>query len=303
MGGLLYRKIHPPGFSLWRDRKQDVKKGRNCNQWVTSENRTDRQIVEQMKDSFVSVVSHELRTPISSIHGALGLLATQKLGTLCPEGEELLTIAVAESRRLVRLVSDILDWERIEAGHLTLEKEACQVKDLIRWASEGARSRAESAGIQIETSSVSTVIWVDCDRILQTLNHLLDNAIKFSPAQTTIQITAELYKPIPGEVRGETLQGQNKLGKIDALSPYFSKSSVVLISIHDRGRGIPADRLEAIFEPFEQVDASDTRQPGGTGLGLAICRSIVQQHGGQLWATSTLGEGSHFFLTLPLYSI
>lgn len=250
------------------------------------ENITERRTVERMKDNFVSVVSHEMRTPLTSICGALGLLATGQLGYLCSDGEELLNIAFLESQRLVRLVSDILDLERIKSGHLTFVKAACQVAELMERAIESTKAIAEQAGITLEVTLVSEVVWADCDRILQTLTNLLNNAIKFSAANSTIWLRAERYQFPELDNREE---GEN-----------LNVSPVVLISVQDQGRGIPADKLEAIFEPFEQVDASDSRQKGGTGLGLAICRHIVQQHGGQIWVQSQLGKGSHFFFTLPI---
>jgi signal transduction histidine kinase len=113
-------------------------------------------------------------------------------------------------------------------------------------------------------------VWVAPDTIIQTLTNLLSNAIKFSPSNTTITLTAQ------------------------------PQSDHVLFQVKDQGRGIPADKVEAIFGRFQQVDVSDSRQKGGTGLGLAICQSIVQQHGGRIWAESTLGEGSTFYFTLPV---
>jgi signal transduction histidine kinase len=129
---------------------------------------------------------------------------------------------------------------------------------------------------------ISAQLWVDPDRIVQTLTNLLSNAIKFSPPGATVWLTAEVE---PGD------------GAIAYACP---STPTAKFQVKDRGQGIPDDKLETIFDRFQQVDASNSRQRGGTGLGLAICRSIVQQHGGQIWAESTLGKGSTFYFTLPL---
>jgi len=126
---------------------------------------------------------------------------------------------------------------------------------------------------------LSAQVWADPDRILQTLTNLLSNAIKFSPAGATIWLSAQI-KPA-----SESLPAAD--------------SDVLMFMVKDSGRGIPANKLKTIFERFQQVDASDSRNHDGTGLGLAICQSIVEQHGRQIWVESTLGQGSTFYLTLP----
>lgn len=232
---------------------------------------TERQIVERMKDEFVSVVSHELRTPLTSIRSALGVLMSGRLNAQPIKSQRLLEIAFENSNRLVRLLDNILDLERIKSGKVTMEKRPCRAADLMAQAVEVMQAMAEKAEIRLCVMPVPIQLWADPDRIIQTLTNLLSNAIKFSPPNTTVLLSAELQD-----------------------------EQTVLFRIQDRGRGIPSDKLETIFDRFEQVDASDSRHQGGTGLGLAICRSIVQQHGGQIWAESTLGEGSTFYFTLPI---
>ncbi|HEY9705526.1 MAG TPA: ATP-binding protein, partial [Allocoleopsis sp.] len=168
---------------------------------------------------------------------------------------------------------DILDIERIESGKETMDKKNCHVTDLINQAIDSIQNLAEKAEIYIEKYSINTQIWVDADRIIQTITNLLSNAIKFSPPNSTIWINADWAK-----------ENQN----------------LMLFSIKDQGRGIPEDKLESIFGRFQQIDASDSRQKGGTGLGLAICRSIIQQHGGKIWVESELGKGSKFYFTIPV---
>ena len=230
---------------------------------------TERQIVERMKDEFISVVSHELRTPLTSIHGALGMLASGLLNAEPETGKRLLEIAVDSTERLVRLINDILDIERIESGEIQIVKQASNAADLMTNSINAMQAMAKKAGVTLSVSTISAQLWVEPDRIIQTLTNLLSNAIKFSLQGASVWLTAE------------------------------SQGNQILFQVKDQGRGIPADKLETIFERFQQADVSDSRNNEGTGLGLAICRSIVQQHGGQIWVKSTLGEGSTFYFTLP----
>lgn len=230
---------------------------------------TERRQVERMKDEFISVVSHELRTPLTSIHGSLGMLASGLLKAESEQGKRLLQIAVDSTDRLVRLINDILDIERIESGRVKMEKTRCNVTDLIAKAVNIVQPIANQANITLSVTQSSIELWADPDRIVQTLTNLLSNAIKFSPSNSTVWLTAQL------------------------------QNHDVLFTVQDRGRGIPANKLDSIFERFQQVDSSDSRNHDGTGLGLAICRSIVQQHEGQIWVDSVLGEGSTFYFTLP----
>jgi PAS domain S-box-containing protein len=250
---------------------------------------TERQIIERMKDEFVSVVSHELRTPLTSIRSALGLLARGSLNNQPEKSQRMLEIAFDNTNRLVRLINDILDIERINSGKVTMHKQICNVTDLMIQAVDEMRAMAEKAEIHLELTPATVQLWADPDRIVQTITNLLSNAIKFSPPNSTVWLSAEL------ETRENTAI---KIIKEIDTSP--SNSSYLLFQIKDQGRGIPEDKLETIFDRFQQVDASNSRHQGGTGLGLAICRSIIQQHGGKIWAESTLGKGSTFYFTLPI---
>lgn len=238
---------------------------------VTFKDITERQLVERMKDEFVSVVSHELRTPLTSIHGSLGMLASGLLSPGSERGKRLLQIAVDSTDRLVRLINDILDIERIESGKVTMAKEVCNAADLMTEAADVMQAMAQRYGVNLSVSPICVDLWADSDRLIQTLTNLLSNAIKFSPSGSTVCLTAE------------------------------RQELEILFQVKDQGRGIPADKLETIFERFQQVDSSDSRNHEGTGLGLAICRSIVQQHSGRIWAESQLGEGSNFYFTLPIF--
>ncbi|MBD2628633.1 response regulator [Trichormus variabilis] len=231
---------------------------------------TERKQVERMKDEFVSVVSHELRTPLTSIHGSLGMLTSGLLPTDSEQGKRLLQIATDSTERLVRLINDILDIERIESGKVKMEQETCNLEELIASAVNVMQPLAAKAEVSLSISSLSVQVWADPDRIVQTLTNLLSNAIKFSPAGGMVWLIAQ------------------------------QQEDQVLLTIKDQGRGIPSDKLDSIFERFQQVDSSDSRNHEGTGLGLAICKSIVQQHGGSIWVESVLNEGSSFYVTLPI---
>ncbi|EKQ66911.1 PAS domain S-box [Leptolyngbyaceae cyanobacterium JSC-12] len=241
----------------------------------------DRLKVEQLKDEFISVVSHELRTPLTSIRGALGILETEILKDRPEKAKHMLRIALNNSERLVRLVDDILSLERLESGKVRLVMEPCQVADLMQQAVEGIQAIAEQAAIIFSVTPLSATMWASPDALVQTLTNLLSNAIKFSAPGSTVWLAAEFSSlTLPS-------------------SPRYPVPAV-LFSVTDQGRGIPADKLNIIFEKFQQVDISDARKKAGTGLGLAICKNIVQQHGGQIWAESVLGKGSTFYFTVPL---
>lgn len=236
---------------------------------VTFRDASERRAIERMKDEFVSTVSHELRTPLTSIRGALGLLSSGLVEWGSEKCQRLLTIATGNTDRLVRLINDILDLERIASGRVEPHFEFVDAHDLMCQTVDGVHAMAEQAGVTLLVAPVEATLWLDSDRIIQTLTNLVSNAIKFSPRDTAVKLTGT------------------------AADDHF------LFSVSDRGRGIPGDQLETIFERFKQVDASDSRAKGGTGLGLAICRSIVQAHDGRIWAESGNGGGSTFHFTIP----
>jgi PAS domain S-box-containing protein len=236
-------------------------------------NVSDRHEIARMKDEFIAIVSHELRTPLTAIRGSLGILAA---GVLDDELQvkEVLQIALNNSDRLVRLLDDLLNLKRLESGMVPLTIATHTVADLIAQALACTATIAKEANIKISTIFPTIQIQVAGDAIIQTLTNLLSNAIKFSPAGSTVWLSAELQesKSLPN----------------------------ILFAVQDQGRGIPIDKLETIFQPFQQVDISDAQQRRGTGLGLAICKRIVEQHGGQIWVDSELEKGSKFYFTLPI---
>ncbi|RMF20952.1 MAG: response regulator [Cyanobacteria bacterium J083] len=225
---------------------------------------------KRLENEFISIVSHELRTPMTSLMGALDLLNSGKLGDLTKQGKRVLEIALTNTERLVRLVNDILDLERMKSGKITMHKTECNARDLLEAAVQEMQAMADSATVKLLVETVEAKIWADADRLQQTLTNLLSNGIKFSEPNSSIWLKAR------------------------------TESDMLHIEVQDQGRGIPADKLQSIFERFQQVDASDSRKKGGTGLGLAICRNIITQHDGKIWVESALGEGSTFHIKLPL---
>lgn len=237
---------------------------------------TERYAVSRMKDEFISVVSHELRTPLTSIHGALELLDKNVVPLESERGRHVLSIAAENSQRLVRLVNDILQLERLESGKINLNLTLLHSTEVTTRALELMQVLLERANISFVLEDPGLQIWADSDRIIQVLTNLIDNAIKFSDPGSSITLRVEA-----------------------ASSPALPGQPMVLFQVHDEGRGIPTEKLGHIFERFHQVDASDSRRRGGTGLGLAICRSIIHQHGGQIWVNSVLAHGSCFYFLLP----
>jgi signal transduction histidine kinase/DNA-binding response OmpR family regulator len=237
-----------------------------------------RSELDTLKDEFISTVSHELRTPLTSIRGALGLLSSGIIGDVDAKALNLLRIAVTNTDRLIRLINDILDLERMESGRAPLQIRRCSLRDLAQQAIDTMTPMADSNSVHLalEPSSIAHVAYPeslffdgDSDRILQVLTNLLSNAIKFSPVASTVRIYTE------------------------------ATSDSILLKVVDEGRGIPSDKLDTIFDRFQQIEPSDARQKGGTGLGLAICRSIVQQHSGSIWAQRNLGPGTTLYVMLP----
>jgi PAS domain S-box-containing protein len=223
--------------------------------------------VEQLKKGFLSTVSHELRTPLTSIRGSLGLLASGAAGPLPNHVVEVVALAERNAIRLMALIEDILDLERLETGKIELQMTRVPIASILRRAMESLAAFG-AHGVTVDAPNVSSSIDVDADRIVQVLVNLLSNAVKFSAPGGVVTIAV-------------TVDGQ------------WTEFRVI-----DHGRGVPAVHRRAIFERFRQVDPSDAREKGGAGLGLAICKSIVEQHGGSIGVESEEGAGSAFWFRL-----
>lgn len=228
---------------------------------------SERRRVEQLKAEFVSTVSHELRTPLTSIAGSLGLLVGGAAGALPERAARLLGIAHSNCQRLVRLINDILDIEKIESGQMAFDLQPLDLGDLARRSVEGMGGLGGQLGVTfvLDVAPDLPPVRGDVDRLSQVAANLLSNAAKFSPAGGVVEVRVEAPRP-----------------------------EVLRFSVRDHGPGVPEGFRDRIFSKFAQADASDTRQKGGTGLGLAISREIVQRHGGRLWFDSTPGKGATF---------
>ena len=232
---------------------------------------SERRRLEKMKDEFISTVSHELRTPLTSLRASLGLISSGSLDKRPEKQKQMLEVAIGNCDRLVRLVNDILDFDRVERGTAPMHREVFAIGDLLRRAADVEHDAAVKAQITFRFASpAGLLVNVDLNRMLQVLSELVSNAIKFSPPQTMIKLSAQ---PIAHDE--------------------------VCVSVVDQGRGVPQEKLDMIFERFQQGDASDSRALGGTGLGLAVCKKVVEQLGGRIWAESEPGKGSRFLFTVP----
>jgi PAS domain S-box-containing protein len=234
---------------------------------------SEKKEAEKRVSEFYSIVSHELRTPLTSIRASLGLLEAGKGGELTPRASQLVKIGREEADRLVRLINDILDLRKIEAGMLELKFEELSVAELIETSIAGLKSMASSNQVKLVNESTSKAHVIgDHDRLTQVLINLLSNAVKFSPEGGIVTVSTRL---IGNKVR---------------------------FGITDEGIGIHEDQISKLFKSFQQVDSSDTRAKGGTGLGLAISKTIVAQHGGEIGLNTKFGEGSTFWFEVPLAS-
>ncbi len=232
---------------------------------------TERKKIDRMKNEFISTVSHELRTPLTSIRGSLGLIAAGIGGQLSEQTKTLVDIACNNSDRLVRLINDILDIEKIESGKMRFKLENHALVPLLEQAVKANESYAAQYGARIELHHSGHDYWVrvDSDRLAQVVTNLISNAVKYSPPGGTVEVTLEHVK-----------QGAR-------------------VTVQDHGSGIPEEFRDRIFQKFAQADSSDTRQKSGTGLGLSISKAIVESMNGEIGFDSTPGEGSRFFFYLP----
>jgi PAS domain S-box-containing protein len=232
---------------------------------------SERREVERLKSQFVSTVSHELRTPLTAIRGALGLLAGGVAGGLPEKAQELIGLANQNTTRLLALISDLLDMEKIEQGRLEFEMRSYAAMALVAQALATNRSYAEHYGVRYQLVATAPDAWlnVDANRMQQVLANLLSNAAKFSPPGAPVDVA------------------------VTAMGDW------IRIAVADRGPGIPLAFQPKVFQRFAQADASDSRQKGGTGLGLAITRSIVEHMGGVIHFETGPGQGTTFYVDFP----
>jgi len=268
-----YRIVRPDGEERWlwaRLSSMFDEHGKLTGLCGVTNDITERKEAEKRVSEFYSTVSHELRTPLTSIRGALGLIEGGLAGEISEKGATLIKIARTESDRLIRLINDILDIRKIQAGMLELKKQRIAAEALIMQTVDSLQGIADEGQIVLETRIDSTgFINCDRDRIVQVLNNLISNAIKFSQAHSKVLVVL-------------------KDGEPDNLR----------IEVIDHGMGISTKNLQKLFVMFQQLDSSDSREKGGTGLGLAISKAIIETHSGQIGVESELGVGSKFWFEL-----
>lgn len=227
--------------------------------------------LERLKTDFVSTVSHELRTPLTSMRGALGLLLGGAGGDLSPKGRELLRIALTNTDRLIRLINDILDIEKIDAGHVQIRRDRLVLRPLLETTLAGLDGYARDAGVRLELREVPELELIgDSDRLIQVFTNLISNAVKFSPKDTAVEVRA------------------------------LVEGDAVRISVRDHGQGIPAEFASRIFGRFQQAGGAASRRSGGTGLGLSIAKAITELHGGRIRFDNAEGGGAVFQVQLPV---
>jgi len=238
---------------------------------------TERKAIERMKNEFVSTVSHELRTPLTSIVGSLGLIAGGVVGEIPQRAQALVAIAHKNSERLIRLVNDMLDIEKIESGKMAFKFEALELVPLVERSLLDNQPFADEFGVRLELQShlvpTSMKIDGDSDRLLQVFTNLLSNAVKFSPHGGTVTV---------------------------AITCPDDQSDRVRIAVTDQGPGIPEEFRSRLFEKFAQADSTGARKKGGTGLGLSITRAIVEMHQGTIEYSSAAENGTTFIVELPV---
>ncbi|MEZ5540861.1 MAG: PAS domain S-box protein [Pseudomonadota bacterium] len=232
---------------------------------------TERKAADRIKNEFISVVSHELRTPLTSIHGSLRLIEGGMAGKISRNCTELVRLANKNVERLIRLINDLLDIEKMEAGKYSYQLEPMGIRDVLEYAIRESSGYAQEHDVTLACAAIPDDIEanIDRDRIIQVMVNLLSNAVKFSPENSVVEITAGL--------NGNQLR----------------------VSVTDHGTGIPSEFQDSVFKKFCQSDSSDSRKLGGTGLGLSICKSIIEGHGGKIGFDTMPGQGTTFYFELP----
>lgn len=233
-----------------------------------------RKKLEQLKRDFVAMLSHDLRTPLSSVQASLELVSSEHF-QLPDNALKYINRAERGLQLSLALINQLLEIEKMESGVISLSLDALSTQELFNKASYSVASLAESRRVKISYDGPSIEFVGDSERLVQVLINLLGNAIKFSPDDSRVTVTAELQH-------------------------VSANCEITRINVTDEGRGIPAENLEQIFERFQQVNPRNDKEKSGTGLGLAICKAIVEAHGGRIGVNSQVGRGSTFWFEIPL---
>lgn len=226
---------------------------------------------ERMRKEFVSTVSHELRTPLTAIRGSLTLLSSGGLGSLTEPVKKQIVVAERNVVRLIGLINDILDIEKMESGNLDMLFEKVNVSSILERAQEAVKGFADQHRVILEVDRCDIEVIADGDRIIQVLVNLMSNACKFSPKGAAVSVAV-----------------------------HQTSDGLLEVNVIDKGRGIPEKFKKLLFQRFQQVEAADATKKGGTGLGLAICKGIIEAHNGTIGVESEEGKGSNFWFRIPL---
>jgi signal transduction histidine kinase len=244
--------------------------------------------LDQLKSNFLATVSHELRTPLTSVIGFSEMLLKGIAGDLNPEQREYVQTIFERGEELFKLITQILEMSRMETGGVHLALAPCHLSDIASRAMSSVQIPAQRAEVRVVSHLTHEMppVAVDPDKIQQVFVNLFSNAVKFSAAGGEVSVNA-----VPAPIR-RPFEGEDFFGE--------ETTDALRVSVSDRGIGIPPEQLERIFDAFYQVDASSTREHGGAGLGLSIVKKLVEAHGGEIWAESTVGVGTTFHFTVPL---
>ncbi len=258
------RKDGSIAFALW-----SVRRGEDNALFCVVHDISERKEIERLKEEFVAMISHDLRTPLNTMQFTLSMAQQGVWGALSDKGNERLSRALNSADRLLNLINQLLDVQKLESGMMEIDKQESSVEAVFEKCKSSLLGFAEKHEVNLEIESTSLRASIDSERIVQVVVNLVSNAVKFSPPRGTVSLSAH---------------------EID---------DCIEIRVRDEGRGIPEHMLQSIFDRFQQVDRSDERDKKGSGLGLAICRLLVEAHGGTIGVNSTEGEGSTFWFRIP----
>ncbi len=249
---------------------------------------TQLSMLERARRDMVANVSHELRTPLASMKL---LVETLQSGPPAPVAARMLSHMAQEVDAITQLVEELHELSQIESGRVALQLVPAALAPVVMRSLERIRPQAERKGLQLHAQVPDDLplVLMDDNRIGQVLLNLLHNALKFTPEGGQLTISAMV-----------TVTGEGTAVPVPDMPPSHEPGQWIVVSVADSGIGIPASDLPRIFERFYKVDRARTRNVGGTGLGLAIAKHLVEGHGGRIWATSVEGQGSTFYLTLPV---
>lgn len=222
------------------------------------------------KQELMAMVAHDLRTPLTSIRASLSLMSMGAMGEMPDKAKRQIDGAEKNTKRLINLINDLLDIEKMEAGKMEMKFSSCVLQEIFDEAADSVREFAKNAKVEIEVPETSLTFDADQERLIRVLINLLGNAVKFSPPDSTVKLTAEVI------------------------------DDSVEVRVTDQGRGIPNDFKDKIFVRFQQVNPEDKQEKQGTGLGLAICKAIIEGHNGTIGVDSELAKGSSFWFRIPI---